>query len=231
VSKKLQKKVRSNPNIAVPIYTFAAVWVLVTFLTNVSADAVGIAILAASSLAVSLAAFFLTREKKDRELESMLKSDFMKSGEQAANEVLEALHLLEELKTYHKVIQNEKVSKDVEGLVQVSKEILQRVTKKPQLVPSVRRFFNHHLPTMVKLVEDYGDMASQPTKGENILASMNKIENALEMLEDALKKKLDSLFSHTALDLEADVDVLENILKKDGFIDNHSMKTFKKENE
>lgn len=231
MSKKLQKKIRSNSNIAAPIYTFAAVWVLVTFLADISADVVGIAILLGTSLVASIAVLFLTREKKDLELETMLKSDFIKSGEQAANEVLEALHQLEQLKVLNKNIQKEEVSNNVGSLIQVSKEILQRVTKKPQLVPTVRRFFTHHLPTMVKLVEDYSDMESQPTKGENIFTSMGKIENALGMLDDALKKKLDSLFSHTALDLGADVDVLENILRKDGFIDGGSMKSFKKENE
>ena len=232
VSRKAQKRFRSKKKRVIHIYTFAIVWVLVTIFTNVSANAVGFIILTATSLTASIIVFLLIREKKDHELESMLKSDFIKSGEGDAKEVLEALEQLENLKVSTAQIKNKKVSKKVNEIIQVSKEILNRVTKKPELIQSIRRFFNHHLPTTVKLVDDYHEMENQSTKGENILASMKKIEDALAMLEDALKKQLDSLFSHSVMDLKTDVDVLENLLKKDGLIDTDSMSSFnKKENE
>jgi len=207
------------------------VWALIVILTNVSANVLGFTILTVLSLAASIIVYLLVREKRDLELEEMLKSDFIKSGEAEAQEVVDALEQLEKVRASTYLIKNKKVSKKVTELIQISREILNRVTKKPELIPSIRRFFGHHLPTIVKLVDDYTEMENQSIKGGNILGSMKKIEDALEMLKDALKKQLDSLFSHSMMDLETDVDVLENILKKDGLIDEDSMSTFaEKEN-
>ena len=226
MSRKSIKKFRSKPKPVMHIYTFAIVWVLVIVFTNVSANVFGFVVLTVLSLAASIGVYLLVREKKDLELEEMLNSDFMKSGEPEAKEVYEALEQLEKVRASTYLIQNKKVSKKATELIQVSREILNRVTKKPELIPSIRRFFNHHLPTTVKLVDDYIEMENQSTKGGNILGSMKKIEDALEMLKDALKKQLDSLFSHTMMDLETDVDVLENILRNDGLIENDSLQSF-----
>lgn len=230
--KNNQMKIGSRRKRVSHIYTFAIIWVFMTFFTNVSADVTGLIILSATSLAASVFVYWLMRDKKDHELDTLLKSEFVKSGDKDAKEVLEALQQIEVLKASLQEIKGKKVTKKGNEIVQVSKEILDRVTKKPELIPSIRRFFGHHLPTAVKLVTDYQEMEQQNTKGENIHSSMKKIEEALGMLEDGLKKQLDSLFSNTVLDLETDVDVLENILKKDGLIDSGSINSFKnKENE
>ena len=214
------------------IYTFAIVWALFVFLTDVSANVMGFVVLTGASLIASIAVFLLIREKKDREIEDLLKSDFVRSGDAQSKEVVEALGQLEELKALSYQVKDKNVTQKINGIVQVSKEILSRVTRKPDLFQSVRRFFSHHLPTTVKYAQEYIEMENQSTKGTNILTSMNKIEGAFEMLEDALKKQLDGLFSGSVMDLDVDVDVLKNVLKKDGLIDNNSMSAFgKKENE
>ena len=232
MSRKTLKKFRTKPKPVAHIYTFSIVWVLVIIFTNVSANVWGFSILMVLSLIASIIVFLIIREKKDLELEEMLRSEFMRSGEAEAKEVLEALEQLEKVRASSYLLKNKKVFKKVTELIQVSREILNRVTKKPELMPSIRRFFSHHLPTIVKLVDDYVEMENQSTKGGNILGSMKKIEDALVMLKDALNKQLDSLFSHSMMDLESDVDVLENILKKDGLIENESLSSFTaKENE
>lgn len=231
----LQKthRIKSRSKPVAHIYTFAIVWALLAFLTNISADVIGFIILTIASLVASIVVFMIIREKKDQEIEEMLKSDFVKSGDNESKEVVEALKQLEMLKTLSYQLKSKQVTKKVGEIIQISKEILNRVMKKPELFASVSRFFNHHLPTTLKLVEDYIEMEQQSTKGANILASMKKIEDALMMLEDALKKQLDSLFSNSVIDLDVDVDVLKNLLKKDGLIEeDNSLSSFsKKENE
>jgi len=223
-------KTKSKP--VAHIYTFAIVWALLAILTNISANVVGFVILTSVSLIASVVVFMLVREKKDQEIEEMLKSEFVKTGDNDSKEVVEALRQLETLKTLSHHAKGKKVTKKVGEITQTSKEILNRVMRKPELFSSVSRFFNHHLPTTLKLVEDYIEMEEQSSKGENILASMKKIEDALAMLEEALKKQLDGLFSNSVMDLDVDVDVLKNVLKKDGLIENDSMSSFsKKENE
>ena len=194
--------------------------------TNISADVVGFAILTGASLVVSIAVYFMIREKKDGEIEALLKSDFLKNKGTESAEVTTALRQLETLSRVGNAVANRQVKEQCNSIIQVSKEILERVMKKPEKMPSIRRFLTNHLPTTLNLVEEYVDMENQRTKGSNIHASMKKIEDALELMEQALKKQLDGLFGSAAMDLDVDVDVLKNVLKKDGLIETNSMNAF-----
>jgi len=226
VSRKSLKKFRTKPKPVAHIYTFAVVWVLIIVFTNVSADVIGLTILTVLSLVASIIVYLLVREKPDLELEELLKSDFMKSGKSEALEVFDSLEKLEQVRKTSYLIENKKVFKKSSEIIKVSKEILKRVMKKPELIPQNRSFFDNHLPTTNKLVDDYIEMENQSTKGENIHSSMKKVEQALATLEDTVKKQLDSLFSDSTMDLGADAS--DNLLNNgnsinDNFITNNGL--------
>lgn len=52
--------------------------------------------------------------------------------------------------------------------------------------------------------------------GENISAAMERIENMMDKVVEGFEKQLDQLFQGDALDITADVEVLERMLAKDG---------------
>lgn len=135
--------------------------------------------------------------------------------------------LLEELEAAKSKIATEEIIIKADGIIKVSSEILHKIEKKPELVESIRRFLNYYLPTATKMVTEYGYMEKQSVKGENVNTSMQKIEHGLNILEGAFENKLNTLFSHTALDVATDVDVLENMLKQEGLIEGAGMSTLK----
>lgn len=142
-----------------------------------------------------------------------------------ADLIRQSMVLLDELENTKSNIQNQHIVQEATEILQLSKGILRKATKKPELIPTINRFFNYYVPTANKLVTSYRDFEKQVVKGDNILLSKKKIEEALDMLKNALKKQLDTLFFHTAIDLEADVNVLENILKKEGLLQDNLMAT------
>ncbi|MCL2400702.1 MAG: 5-bromo-4-chloroindolyl phosphate hydrolysis family protein [Defluviitaleaceae bacterium] len=139
--------------------------------------------------------------------------------------ICEGFALITELKITKSKIKNESIVKNTDEIIDVSNKIIEKLRRNPELFSSAKRFLNYYLPTTTKLISNYHYMESQGVDGENISGTMQKIEGTLETLKNSYKNQLDSLFSHAALDLSTDIDVLENILKQDGLTN----KDFQKE--
>ena len=76
-------------------------------------------------------------------------------------------------------------------------------------------FFNYYLPTTVKLTESYKTIETLDLTGENIDDTKEKITKTLKSLVVAYEKQLSSLYEPEAIDISAEVDVLNNIMDKE----------------
>ena len=74
----------------------------------------------------------------------------------------------------------------------------------------------YYLPTVLKLLDSYDTMEEQHIEGENLNASMRRIERVLDTMIPAFDKQLDTLFQDKALDISADITVLETLLAQEG---------------
>ena len=107
-------------------------------------------------------------------------------------------------------------------------DIFRVVRQKPERAEEVRKFMNYYLPVTFKLLEDYALMEKQSYQGANIRQSREKIESLLDLLIEGFEKQLDNLFSADAMDVQADIQVMQTMLAKDGLVapgglDIHSM--------
>ena len=59
-------------------------------------------------------------------------------------------------------------------------------------------------------------MEEQGVEGANISAAKARIEGMMDKVVEGFEKQLDQLFANTAMDITADVSVLERMLEKDG---------------
>lgn len=125
-------------------------------------------------------------------------------------------HTLAELVELNERIEDEAVSSRIDRIGTLTADIFRAVIEKPEREVDVRKFMNYYLPTTLKLLKSYDMLEDQSYQGENIVASRKKIENVLDMLISAYEKQLDRLFHDDALDIAADVDVLETMMAGDG---------------
>ena len=144
-----------------------------------------------------------------------------KTGDKKLDDVIrEGLTMLDELKKAGQVLKNSEVSRKVNEMADLSYNIIEKLKRQPQLFSSVQRFFNYYLPTTTKLITNYSYMELQGVKGGNISETMQKIESSLDDLINAYRAQLDKLFSHTAMDLETDIEALQQVLKQEGLMEN-----------
>ena len=98
----------------------------------------------------------------------------------------------------------------------IVQKIFQRVEKQPELVDELHKFMGYYLPTTVKLLEAYQDMAAQPVQGSNILSARQEIEGTLDTINQAFENLLDSFFQDKAWDISSDITVLQTMLAQEG---------------
>jgi len=77
---------------------------------------------------------------------------------------------------------------------------------------------SYYLPTTLKLVRSYATLEKQGIKGENIVGTKQSIGNILDTLLTGYEQQLDKLFKSDAIDIAADINVLENLMQQDGLV-------------
>ncbi len=126
---------------------------------------------------------------------------------------------ISELRRLNYNIENEKISAQIDDIEATTSRIFDIVIAHPEKLGQLSKFFNYYLPTTMKLLNTYDRMGSQGVAGENITGTMRKVEDTLDMVVNAFHKQLDSMFAGEALDVNADIAVMENLMKTEGLTD------------
>ena len=124
-----------------------------------------------------------------------------------------------EMKRLNESIKDEKISRQIDRLEEISGKIFDCVKASPEKLPQIRKFMNYYLPTTLKLLNAYDRMGSQGVSGENISGTMERVENMMGTIVTAFERQLDGLFGDQALDISTDITVLENMMAREGLSD------------
>lgn len=134
---------------------------------------------------------------------------------------------LKEMQRLDDAIADETISAQIVRLRQLSGRIFDQVKADPAKLPQIRKFMDYYLPTTLKLLSAYNTMSAQGVSGENIDATMHKVESMMSTIVTAFEKQLDSLFSSEALDISTDMTVLENMMAREGLTEDMLRRTTK----
>ena len=124
--------------------------------------------------------------------------------------------ILKEIRKLNDDIPDEGVSKRIDEMEDLTSRIFRAVQEKPEKEPQIKSFMSYYLPTTLKLLGTYADFEKSGASGENIQSTKAEIERILETLVDGFRKQLDKLYESEAMDISSDIDVLENMLRRDG---------------
>ena len=111
------------------------------------------------------------------------------------------------------------LSAKIDRLEEITAKIFKAVEEDPRKKDRIGTFLNYYLPTTLKILRAYAQLDAQGIEGENISAAKKRIEDMMDQVVSGFEKQLDKLFQDDAMDITSDVEVLENMLKKDGLSD------------
>ena len=123
---------------------------------------------------------------------------------------------LSELRRLNDSIEDQRLSAQIAHLEEVTGKIFDLVAQDRSKLGQIRQFLNYYLPTTLKLLNAYDRMDQVGVEGANIDGTMGKIEAVLGQICAAFDRQLDALFAHEALDISADITVLEQMLDREG---------------
>ncbi len=124
--------------------------------------------------------------------------------------------ILRELRRVNDAIPDEEMSDKISRLEVVSAKIFAQIRENPEKLPQMRKFMDYYLPTSLKLLDTYAELDAQGIEGTNIRESKRRIEQSMDTLVVAFENQLDKMFQDDALDVSADIDVMEKMLSADG---------------
>lgn len=158
-----------------------------------------------------------TKRTSERIAGAAVKQKEKKSyGEKVDAIIEEGNRALAEMGRLYATIPNKEIRQKINEIMLITDKIMQDAIEDPSDVPQIKKFFRYYLPTTIKLLHAYDRMDSQEIKGENIEKSITNINEMLDVAIEAYKKRLDSLFENQALDIETDIDVMNQMLAREG---------------
>ena len=123
---------------------------------------------------------------------------------------------LTKIRRSNDAIPGEEISEKISHMELIIQKIFERAKEHPEIIPDLNHLMDYYLPMTVKLLDAYEDMDSQPVAGENIKSSKKEIEDTMDTLNVAFEKILDSVFQDTAWDVSSDISVLHTVLAQEG---------------
>lgn len=103
-------------------------------------------------------------------------------------------------------------------------EIFRAVYDKPAKASQIRKFMDYYLPTTLKMVRAYRTLGERNVNGTDAAAARRRIDDALGIVLSGCQKLLDNLYRDDVLDITTDIDVLEQMLKRDGLTESDLQK-------
>ena len=157
-----------------------------------------------------------THNKQDKEPETL-----QKVAQDTGNPEVDALlqkgrEMLTELRAERRVATDKGVADKLLQLENQCAEIFRAVYDKPAKASQIRKFMDYYLPTTLKMVRAYRTLGERNSFGGEAAQARKRIDDALGVVLKGCQKLLDNLYRDDVLDITTDIDVLEQMLKRDG---------------
>ena len=131
---------------------------------------------------------------------------------------MEARETLTAIRKTDEGIADEGVSQCIREIDQICLQILAKLEEQPDLYSQLRTFLRYYLPTTRKILDNRALIEQRGMMDEeNAKAVCERTDRLLPEIRRAFQKQLDALNEHSYLDVEVEMDVLEGMMKGDGY--------------
>ena len=114
-------------------------------------------------------------------------------------------------------IEDSVIKSDLAEMYETVNKIIDTVKNKPNKKKKLGNFFDYYLPVTVKLLKKYDEIENQRLSSEDGKVFMEQAKSKIGMIKEAFKKQLSILYQSDLVDAEAEMKVLDSMLKADGF--------------
>lgn len=143
------------------------------------------------------------------------------TGDKIADQVITAgQDMLATIKKENAAIPDQELTEQMNNLSIKCEQIFRTVSESPSKAPQVRKFMNYYLPTTLKMLANYRTMQQRGVSYGEMKEARETTVHGMNLILTACQKQIDNLHRDNMLDISTDIDVLEQMLKRDGFTEN-----------
>ncbi len=140
------------------------------------------------------------------------------TGDPTADEVItRGVEMIKTIQKENAAIPDPKLSAQMIQVCNKCEQIFRSVSAAPSKAPQVRKFMNYYLPTTLKILSNYRTMQDRGVSVQEMSAARDTTVRGMNMILTACQKQIDSLHKENMMDISTDIDVLEQMLKRDGY--------------
>ncbi len=135
------------------------------------------------------------------------------------NEVIrEGRAAMRRIRHANDLIPDPELSAQIDSIENSCGQILSILEQRPQLLSQLRTFLRYYLPTTLRLLEARAKLekSANTPKAREVRA---RISQAVGEIDKAFRKQVEALDEYRFIDLESEMDVMRDMLKSDGLID------------
>ena len=159
----------------------------------------------------------LEREKRALEKDAAKKADLEGMSSEVRSIITEGDDYIKFVRKINDIIPDtEEMSDKLYRLEEIMNKIFAQVKKDNQSADELHKLMNYYLPTTRKLLSAYVELDKQPDAGENIVQTKKEISQAMDTINMAFEKLLDSMFQDMAWDISSDISVMKTMMAQDG---------------
>lgn len=116
------------------------------------------------------------------------------------------------------IIEDAGLSAQIDSIEHSCEQILSILEQRPQLLSQLRTFLRYYLPTTLRLLDARAKLedSARTSKAREVRA---RISEAIGAIDKAFLKQTEALDAYRFIDLESEMDVLRDMLRADGLID------------
>ena len=162
----------------------------------------------------------LARQEEERRRQEEASRIPLTGNQLADSVILKGQEMLETIRKENIVITDETLSAQMDTLSDKCQQILRTVSEEPAKAPQVRKFMNYYLPTTLKVLANYRTMQQRGVSYQEMAQARESAVRCMNMVLTACQKQIDALHKENMLDISTDIDVMEQMLKRDGYVDN-----------
>ena len=143
------------------------------------------------------------------------------TGDKIADQVITTgQDMIATIKKENAAIPDQELTEQMNNLSIKCEQIFRTVSESPSKAPQVRKFMNYYLPTTLKMLANYRTMQQRSVSYGEMKEARETTVHGMNLILTACQKQIDNLHRDNMLDISTDIDVLEQMLKRDGFTEN-----------
>ena len=148
------------------------------------------------------------------------------TGDKLADQVItQGQEMLATIKRENAAIPDTELTELMNHLSIKCEQIFRTVSEQPSKAPQVRKFMNYYLPTTLKMLANYRMMEQRGVSYGELNQARDTTVKGMNLILTACQKQIDNLHRDNLMDISTDIDVLEQMLKRDGYTENEILET------